>query len=291
MQIDAAIREPTVAEAQRAIHLFRQARLRPEARFLVAVRSRPVERFVAAVAWWPENVISRFMIAFQPGVDRAPIAPPLLDRLTDVCRAAGMQSLESADLLDDHAEQSEMLRAQGFERIRSERFFEVPGPDLRLRTTRLYEKYKTRIPPAWHTEPIRHHAPEPVLNLIAPHCLMPPAEVRGYWRAEPPVGFDPELSCLLFDGNRLFGALLMRRIRDLMYVDVQVVHEPNPRLRSLADLCLVYHPVQRVPLDSTISRIQFRSGEKEHVQTANLALRMGGRELFRRHVLGRRLTS
>jgi hypothetical protein len=78
---------------------------------------------------------------------------------------------------------------------------------------------------------------------------------------------------------------------DLLYIDVQVVREANPRLRSLGDLCLLYHDAQRVNPDGPIRRIQFRSGETEHRQTANLALRMGGRELSRRHVFAKKLTT
>jgi hypothetical protein len=70
---------------------------------------------------------------------------------------------------------------------------------------------------------------------------------------------------------------------------VQVVQESNPRLRSLGDICLIYHDAVRVAPDGPIRRIQFRSGETEHRQTANLALRSGGRELPPRHVFARKL--
>ncbi len=155
--------------------------------------------------------------------------------------------------------------------------------------TRLHEKHRAEIPAGWRTDPIRLHPPEVILDLIAPHRLLPLPEVRQSWRPNARFGFDLELSCILFDRERAFGTLLLRHIGDLLHVDVQVVHEPNPRLRSLGDLCLIYHDALRVAPDGPIRRIQFRSGETEHRQTANLALRMGGRELPRRHVFGRSL--
>ena len=84
---------------------------------------------------------------------------------------------------------------------------------------------------------------------------------------------------------------MLRRTGDLLYIDVQVVREANPRLRSLGDLCVLYHSAQRVAPGGAVQRIQFRSGETEHRQTANLALRMGGRELPRHCVYGKKLTT
>src|ERR1035438_4081955 len=78
---DLAVREPAPAEVERVLHLFRNVPLNPEARLMAAVRSRPIERFIAAAAWWPEGTIGRFQLACQPGVDRAAVAGVLIDRL------------------------------------------------------------------------------------------------------------------------------------------------------------------------------------------------------------------
>ena len=287
MQTEFAIREPNATEVWRAAHLFRNVRLRPEARLLVAVRSHPIERFVAAVAWWSEGRIGRFQLACQPGVDRTEVGGVLLSRLGAVARSAGLETLENAELLGDNNEWLGILERQGFERVRSECSFEVAYRDAWTRVMRLHKKYREQIPSSWRTEPISQHAPETVLELIAPHRLMPPAEVCSYWLANSAPGFDLELSCILFDGNRAFGAFLLRRMGDLLYIDVQVVREANPRLRSLADLSLLHHDAKRVAPGGAIQRIQFRSGATEHRQTANLALRMGGRELSRGHVLAK----
>ena len=113
------------------------------------------------------------------------------------------------------------------------------------------------------------------------------SEVRNYWRADSQFGFELDLSCLLFDGERPFGAFLMRRMGEGLYIEVQVVRETNPRLRSLGDLLMLYHDARRVAADGPIRRLWFRSGQAEHRQTANLALRMGGRELSRCHLMAK----
>lgn len=286
---DLAIREPAQAELDRVLYLFRQTPLVAEARLLVVARTRPIERFVAAAAWWPEGPIGRFQLACQPGATRAPVAGLLIEGLAECARRAGVETLHYADLLPDDHEWAQVLRGQRFERLRSERSFVVAYQDAWTRVIRLHEKHQSAIPSAWRTDPIAQHPPELILDLIAPHRLMPPAEVRNYWRADVAAGFDLDLSCILFDGERPFGAFLARRMGEVIYIDVQVVRQSNPRLRSLGDLCLLYHDAQRVGPDGPIRWIQFRSGETEHRQTANLALRMGGRELAPRHLYARKL--
>jgi hypothetical protein len=284
-----AIREPAPEEVERVLHLFRNVPLRSEARLLAAVRSRPVERFIAAGAWWPEGTVGRFELACQPGVARPAAAGLLIDRLAEGARREGMGTLQCANLLTDDNEWFGILRSQGFECLHSERSFEVSYRAAWMRVMQLHQKHRARIPAGWRTDPIRAHPPEAALDLIAPHRLMPPAEVRHYWRADSQFGFDLDLSCLLFDGERPVGAFLTRRMGEGLCIDVQVVQEPNPRLRSLGDLLMLYHDAQRIAADGPIRWIWFRSGATEHRQTANLALRLGGRELPRCHLLAKAL--
>ena len=286
---DLAICEPAPAEVTRVLHLFRNAPLSPEARLMAAVRRRPIERFIAAAAWWPEGTIGRFQLACQPGVDRAAVAGVLIERLADCARRAGMKTIQCATLLTDDNEWFGILRSHGFECLHSERSFEVSYRDAWTRVMQLHQKHRAQIPAGWRTDSIRQHPPEAVLDLIAPHRLMPPAEVRNYWRADSQFGFELDLSCILFDGERPFGAFLTRRMGEGLCIDVQVVREPNPRLRSLGDLLMLYHDARRVAADGPIRRLWFRSGQAEHRQTANLALRMGGRELARCHLMAKAL--
>jgi len=283
------IREPAPAEVERVLYLFRNVPLQPEARLLAAVRSRPVERFIAAAAWWPEGTVGRFRLVSQLAVARAVVAGLLLNRLAEGARQAGMRTIQCADLLTDDNEWFGILHGHGFECLRSERSFEVSYRDAWMRVMQLYHKHRRRIPAGWRTDPIQRHPPETALDLIAPHRLMPPAEVRNYWKADSRLGFDLDLSCLLFDGERPFGAFLARRMGEGLYIDVQVVRQPNPRLRSLGDLFMLYHDAQRIPADGPIRWIWFRSGATEHRQTANLAFRLGGRELARCHLMAKAL--
>ncbi|HEV2211347.1 MAG TPA: hypothetical protein VG167_21490 [Verrucomicrobiae bacterium] len=285
---DPMIRSPLPNELPRVLHLFRNARLRASARLIVAERTHPIPRFVGAAAWWQEGAVGRFELACQPGQIKTDVLPGLIEAVSAAARQAGLETIQYAELLGDESVWLESLTAAGFERLRSERFFEIACRDAWRRIMRLYERHRGAIPATWRTDPIRAHPPEVIFELAMPHRLVPPEDLRHFWQASTAGGFDLDLSCILFEGERPFGTLLARHLADVLYVDVQIVKEPNPRLRSLGDLCMLYHDAQRVGPDG-LSWVRFRSGETEHRQTANLALRMGGRELPRRHVWARRL--
>jgi hypothetical protein len=293
--IDVVIREPAPAEVERVVHLFSNARVPLQSRFLAAARSRPLERFIAAVAWWPEGKIARFQFACQPGVDRSEVVGLLIDSLVESVRAAALETIQYANLLAADNEWFGILQTHGFHCARSERSFEISYEDAWTRIMQLHQKHKARIPAGWQARPIRDLSPEVALGVIGGHRLLPPEEVRGYWRKNVQGGFTLDLSCVLFDGERAFGAFLARRMGEVYYVDVQVVQEANPVLRSLGDLFMMYRmfilhsDAQRAGTDVPIRWLKFRSGEIEHRQTANLARRMGGRELPPLHAMARAL--
>jgi hypothetical protein len=281
---DLIIRAPATHELARVTYLFRDIRLRSQARILVAVRSRPVERFVAAATWWTEGGIGCFQLASLPGSIRNEACALLVNQLLESARISGLKSLQYGELLPDNSELIEFLKGQGFDRLRSERFFEVSDQQSWMRTMDSFEKYKAKIPPGWHTESIRRQAPETIFDLIDPYRLMPPSELRDYWREDSPLGFELDLSSILFDGTRPIGTLLARHIRDALCVDVRVVRVENKLLSALGNILLFYHVAVRKKPGGTIRRLQFRGGATEHRETANLALRMGGLEMPPRHV-------
>lgn len=286
---DMVVREPRPEEFARVAYLFRNVRLRADSRCFVAERTHPVARFVGAATWWVEGDGGRFQVACQPGTAQVAAAAALVERVVAVASDGGLESLQYADLLADGHIWLAVLQAQRFERLRSERSFEIAYADAWRRVERLYEKHRAQVPPSWRSEPIRAHQPEVILDLIAPYRLLPPEEVRHYWQATTPGGFDLDMSGILFNGARPFAAFLARRLAEVLHIDVQVVEEPNARLRSLADVCQLHHGAQRVAPGGPIRWLHFRSGQTEHRQTANLALRMGGRELATQHVFARRL--
>ena len=287
--------EPAAEEVERILLLFGKQRLVPETRLLAVARSCPLKRFIAAGAWWPMGKAGLFQIACLPGVDRAAVASLLIDRLGECARLAGLETIQYAHLLSDDNEWSGLLRKFSFECLRSERSFEVAYPDAWRRIMQLQQKHGARVPAAWQARPIRDLSPETALPVIGSHRLLAPAEVRAFWRKNAPGGFTLDLSCVLFDGDRPFGAFLARRMGDVYYVDVQVVQEKNPILRSLGDWFMMYRMLilhdeaLRAGRDVPIRWLRFRSGEVEHRQTANLALRMGGRELPPCRVLAKTL--
>ena len=285
------VRQALPGEMARVAYLFRQTRWSPAAQCLVAVRMHPVERFVGALAWWVDGPVARFQLTHPPGVAPLDVVPELLRSVLTAARAAGAASVQYADLLPEGSPLFDLLRQASFESLRCERSFEIPYRAAWDRVMRLHARHARDFPSDWHTDAIRQYAPEVILDLVAPYRLLPPEELRQYWHSAASAGFDPELSCILFDRQRPFGTFLVRRVGPVVYIDVQVVEEPNPLLRSLGDVCLLYHGVRRLPPDGPVQWLQFRSGQTEHRQTANLARRMGGRERSRMHVLGRPLSS
>jgi hypothetical protein len=163
------------------------------------------------------------------------VAGLLIDRLAEGAHRAGMATLQCANLLTDDNEWFGILRSHGFECLHSERSFEVPLQDAWTRVMQLHQKHGSQIPATWRTDSIREHPPETALDLIGPHRLMPPAEVRHYWRPNSQFGFDLDLSCILFDSERPFGAFLLRRMGEVGYVDVRVRVDSRENLTGAID--------------------------------------------------------
>lgn len=286
---DLTLREPSRAEVRRARYLFQHLPPPPEAWLLVGVRALPIERFVAASAAWMKGDIGQFRLACQPGVAWRIVAGPFIEQIEQAARNLGAGTIEYADLLADESEWCPILREHGFECLRSERFFEVSTLAAHDRVARMAADFLNDVPKTWRTEPIRQHSPETVWEMISRHRLLPLAELQHYWRADAPFGFDMDLSSILFDGELPIGTLLCRRSPKAYILDVRVVTCENRRLRALGNLCLFLHGCQRGDPTDPIRCLQFRGGETEHRETANLALRMGGQELAPRRILGKRL--
>ena len=286
---DVMIREPAPPELGRALYLFRNVRLRPNARLLVAVRSWPVERFVAAAAWWPEANVGCFQLVGQPETLRGEVCERLINQVSENARVSGINVLQYRESVPDSSAWVGILERNGFKQLRSERFFEISCLQAWTRTMASFGQYKTRIPAGWRTESIRHHVPETILDLIEPFRLMQASELHHNWREDSVHGFELELSSILFNATRPIGALLTRRVQDALCVDIRVVRVENKLLSALGNILLFYHMAARQKPGGAISRLQFRGGATEHRETANLAMRMGGLELPSRHIFSKSL--
>ncbi len=286
---DLRLRVPTVSESHRVLHLFRNVLLPANAQVLVATRSHPVERFVGALAGWKEGEFVRFYLACLPGADREQIAYLLISEAAGTTRAAGILKLMYAELLAQEDPWIPVLRKNQFEILRSERFFRIPSMEAAKRVLQMLEKYQADIPANWRTESIRALAPECVFDLIAPHRLMTTEGIRRFWQATAAHGFDSDMSSVVFEADKPFGTLLARRMGDVLCYDIRVVDHTNARLRALANLVLFRHNFKTYNPASPIRWLQFRGGETEHRETANLAFRMGGEEMPMRHVFARNL--
>ncbi len=120
---------------------------------------------------------------------------------------------------------------------------------------------------------------------------MPPAELRDYWRPDAPFGFELDVSSILFDGSQPIGTLLARKVQDLLVIDIRVVNLDQQLLRALGNVLLFRHMALQRDAHQNIRFMRFRAGATEHRETANVARRMGGREMPPRHVFSKLLLS
>jgi hypothetical protein len=139
---DLIVREPSAAEMARVAYFFRNHMLLPHAHILMALRCRPVERFVAAGAWWTEGSVVRFQLVCLPGVAQPEVFALLINRVTESARLAGGQRLHYADALTEDDPTAAHLKNNGFTPLERNRFFEVNYEDAGRRVAHLFEKFR-----------------------------------------------------------------------------------------------------------------------------------------------------
>jgi hypothetical protein len=206
------------------------------------------------------------------------VAPALLDACIAEAEAREYPRLRYDAAVASDQLLCAMLEARGFRCVHRVRRFQVDVSEGRARIQRMHERAAQRIPAQWRCVPLGWHRPEEIQPLVERFALMDATEFWRHWHS-PGDRFDPRTSVLLFDGEELIGAMLVRRVPGAFLVEVRAVAMENPRLRALANLALL-HASSKDTRNSEDPRICiFRAGELEHRETANLALRMGGREM------------
>jgi len=278
------VRVAQEGESVRARQLFMASPEQPplNASFLVALKPHPVERIVATLAWWREEMTVKFLVARKPAVSAEQAAAVLVPAL-EALPGLGEQDVEFGRLLAENEEVAPWLARHGYQTSRTERVFEAPCATVYQRLQLMLARQGREIPATWSTESIRHHLPETVWSLIAPFRLIKLESLRSFWAMPGERGYHPEFSNILFDAGTPLGVLLVRSDSVCLAVDVRVVKPITRRLRSLANLLMFGH-IQRVVTPTTWRILAFRGDEIEHRETANLARRMGGREVAARHI-------
>ena len=283
------VRRANEKELFRAVQLFASSTDKPaaDAQYLIALKTRPVERIVAALAWWSEPESIRFLIGHHPGVTAEEAAEALVPPFEQISDKPSLD-LKYARLLEENQDCAPWLASHGYQALGTERAFEAPSDTVYERVQTFLARHTNDIPESWHSESIRHHQPETVWPLIEPYRLIHPDTLRRFWNTPGESGYDPDFSNILFDGPTPLGTLLLRNNSICLAVDIRVVNPIAPRLRSLANLALFAH-ISRVasPESTGIRSLAFRADQREHRETANLAKRMGGREVAVRHIYTR----
>ena len=257
----------------------------PTAQLLVALKQHPIERMVAALAWWIEDKSARFLVAHKPGMPAKQAAAVLVPALESLPGLRNL-TLVQGRLLAEDEDIAKWLVEHGYQPRRTERIFESPCATVHERVGFLLSRHGEEIPPNWRTESIKSHTPDTVWPLIAPFRLISLESFRNYWAAPGELGYDPEFSNILFDGGTALGVLLVRVNPVCLTVDIRVVKPIPSRLRALANLAMFAH-IQRVVTATTWHVLAFRGDDIEHRETANLARRMGGKQVAVRHIFAR----
>ena len=186
---DLIVRTPQPSEMARVLSLFGGEVIRAQAQLVIAARTQPVERFVGALAGWPEGGFGRFLLGLLPGTAKTAAAEALLQAAGQTARAAGLSHLLYGKLLLEQDQLFPLLRDQGFSILRSERYFEIDLAVARQRVDYLVDRHAHSIPAQWVVKSLGELDPELILPLVAPYRLMPPEEIRQYWQRGRAGGF------------------------------------------------------------------------------------------------------
>lgn len=277
-----SIRAALPSEEFRARALFASEDTKPpaNAEFLLALRKHPVERIVGTLAMWKCEDDLEFLLARLPGVDAGEIATGLLpgaDRL-----APDFREICYGRLLSPQDEWSPFLENAGYARTRTERVFEADVPAASDRIRRLYRRYADSFPKTWRIEPIARHRPETVWPLISAYRLITADDLQLLWHLPTPRGYHHDWSPILFDENGPLGVVLVRFNGRCVAFDIRVVKPIPAKSRALANIALIEFIIDQS--ESSLPRtVAFRGDESVHRETANLAFRLGGHEVGRRH--------
>jgi hypothetical protein len=194
----------------------------------------------------------------------------------------GAEKLIYAQLLAESQEVAPWLARHGYLAQQTERILESPFSTVYQRVGALFARHYTEMPGSWTTEPIRCHSPETVWPLIAPFRLIKFESLQSLWTTPGERGYHPEFSNILFDAGTPVGVLLVRTDHDCLIIDIRVVKPITPRLRSLGNIAFFAH-IRRLVIPTAWRVVRFRGDQVEHRETANLARRMGGRQVAVRH--------
>lgn len=273
---DVMARPATPAEERRAAYLFRNEDEKPpaSARFFVAVRATPVERFVAAAAVWRGKDSTHFLLARQPGMD----GPSAADVLIPALEHSGARKLRYGRLLAEDEAWVTDLERHGFQRTDKERVFQVSFATLWHRVDHMLRRNASAFPGTWRLVPITGCGPETVWPLVAAFRLISFEDLRRFWQTPSPLGYARDWSVVLFDGSEAIGALLVRRTDRCAAADIRAVKAIPARQRALANLALLSFGHRQTHPDSIRTAV-FRANGTAHRETANLARRLGGTDV------------
>lgn len=275
-----SVRRAGPGEILRARSLHGSGVIPEEAEWWVDEGLHPRPRFLASAVVWAGG--TRFLLAVLPGVERQ-AAAALLNRVIEESPPAGVLRFDS--LLDPADPFHGMLLQRGFEPVHRVDDFELPVERLRPRLEAVFRRARRRMPQEWQRVPLPARSSAEVRALVVDRFrLMSPLDFEHKARGG---HFDVRSSVLLCSRGRLIGALLIVRGSDALQIAAIAVNLPPGRLRSMANLALLHGSLESRAAEEHLSCYRFQAGQHVHRQTANTALRLGGRQVASRFSLER----
>lgn len=264
--------------------------------YLLLVKEQPVERIIAVFPWW---ITPSTSAQSQPYAEFS-IHLAGATQLDDGQLKQAISSIEKhvSDQVSELRFQGALLKesplfkdltSQGFTIFQTDRHYAIPAETVIQRTSRIYQKFKHKIPKAWKVESIRGHHPDSIWNIIAEHGLMAHHQFKHYWDSSNSGHFEENFSCVVIEDKAVSGVLLTSKVSDTeLHVHIDAVAKKHSSHSQLITM-LMKHFFAENSIESFPKTISLRADHEKHIQTQNVALRGGGEELTPRYLLGKTL--
>lgn len=233
----------------------------------VAVRTRPVERILGTVFWRKDDNAVEFRWGSLPALADTAGEAAFLQAFRDMQASAGCAHLRCADPLPEGA-QARLLQACGFQpATRQDCCISEVEPWVQ-RSRKLLARRAPR--PGSRLAAVTPADAAPLADLAARHSvLLADQEIQAALVPTAAAArFDPRHSALLFQGERLIGACLVRLFAGQIGIPLLVAEGAAPAATAL----LFSHCLERLAGEE-VSQVRFCFDPETHPTLPRLARR------------------
>lgn len=246
--------------------------------WFLALTEGPPERIVGAVRYAYALDGIDFRLVAGHGGELADREQELLDAFFHFCGRFSCDQLHYTDFVDANSSLDLLLDRAGFNITYREQRFETDWKETRDRVRRTYFRLEAKKGTIHQpkVQAIRRLDVEAALPLVVSQRLMEEAELRAMWNSPDPTILDRDTSaCLMLNGETI-GVILCADAGDRLRVLGVIGSENFAGARRRAIPMLMEHVFSTCDSRGYQGFI-FRANVESAQQTANLALRLGGR--------------